>query len=168
MCGICGKLDFNGSPVDEDFLRRMTGLLAHRGPDDSGVYVSRPSDVGCGLGHRRLSIIDLSEAGRQPMCNEDKTVWMVFNGEIYNFGGDLRVCHPGRLLDWRRHRKERDSAQGAVLGKKGRPSAVLTDDFLEGSTGGMEDGRKKGKGFHWIGTLVLSSSYFRLTPVGSD
>ncbi|MBU4372319.1 MAG: asparagine synthase (glutamine-hydrolyzing) [Proteobacteria bacterium] len=85
MCGICGKLDFTGSPVDEDLLRRMTGLLVHRGPDDSGVYLRHQGNVSCGLGHRRLSIIDLTEAGRQPMCNEDKTVWMVFNGEIYNF-----------------------------------------------------------------------------------
>jgi asparagine synthase (glutamine-hydrolysing) len=85
MCGICGKLDFTGSPVEEDLLRRMTGLLTHRGPDDSGVYLRHQGSVGCGLGHRRLSIIDLTEAGRQPMSNEDKTVWMVFNGEIYNF-----------------------------------------------------------------------------------
>ncbi|MCX5842694.1 MAG: asparagine synthetase B, partial [Deltaproteobacteria bacterium] len=63
----------------------MNGLLAHRGPDDSGVYLHHKGSVGCGLGHRRLSIIDLTEAGRQPMSNEDKTVWMVFNGEIYNF-----------------------------------------------------------------------------------
>ncbi len=85
MCGICGKIDFTGLPVNEDLLRRMTGLLAHRGPDDSGVYLRDEGVVGCGLGHRRLSIIDLSEAGRQPMSNEDKSLWMVFNGEIYNF-----------------------------------------------------------------------------------
>ncbi|MBU2026217.1 MAG: hypothetical protein KJ814_01170 [Proteobacteria bacterium] len=64
MCGICGKLDFTGSPVDENLLRLMTGLLAHRGPDDSGVYLRDQGNVSCGLGHRRLSIIDLSEAGR--------------------------------------------------------------------------------------------------------
>ncbi|MFH1078817.1 MAG: asparagine synthase (glutamine-hydrolyzing) [Pseudomonadota bacterium] len=85
MCGICGKLDFTGSPVDEILLRRMTVLLAHRGPDDSGVYLSHQGVVGCGLGHRRLSIIDLTEAGRQPMTNEDGSLRMVFNGEIYNF-----------------------------------------------------------------------------------
>jgi asparagine synthase (glutamine-hydrolysing) len=85
MCGICGKLDFTGSPIDEDLLRRMTGLLAHRGPDDSGVYLRHQGSVSCGLGHRRLSIIDLTEAGRQPMANEDETVRMIFNGEIYNF-----------------------------------------------------------------------------------
>ena len=85
MCGICGKLDFTGTPIDEALLRRMIGLLIHRGPDDSGVHLSHQGSVSCGLGHRRLSIIDLSEAGRQPMSNEDRTVWMVFNGEIYNF-----------------------------------------------------------------------------------
>ncbi|RPH52844.1 MAG: asparagine synthase (glutamine-hydrolyzing) [Desulfobacteraceae bacterium] len=85
MCGICGKLDCTGLPVDENILRRMTDILSHRGPDDSGVYLRHKENVGCGLGHRRLSIIDLTEAGRQPMSNEDKTVWMVFNGEIYNF-----------------------------------------------------------------------------------
>ena len=83
MCGICGKLTTNGKRIEEDLLQRMTSVLSHRGPDDEGVYLS--SKVEVGLGHRRLSIIDLSEAGRQPMSNEDKTVWMVFNGEIYNF-----------------------------------------------------------------------------------
>jgi asparagine synthase (glutamine-hydrolysing) len=85
MCGICGKLDFSGAPVTEDILRRITDLLAHRGPDDSGVHLSHRGNISCGLGHRRLSIIDLSAAGRQPMPNEDRSVWMVFNGEIYNF-----------------------------------------------------------------------------------
>ena len=85
MCGICGKLDFSGAPVSEDLLRRMTARLAHRGPDDSGFYLSHQGGVGCGLGHRRLSIIDLSAAGRQPMANEDGSLRMVFNGEIYNF-----------------------------------------------------------------------------------
>jgi len=85
MCGICGKIDFTGSPVDENLLRRITDVMSHRGPDDSDVYLRHQGNIGCGLGHRRLSIIDLTEAGRQPMTNEDRTVWMVFNGEIYNF-----------------------------------------------------------------------------------
>jgi len=80
----------DGRPVEENLLRKMTSILSHRGPDDDGVYLSskqkaQSSKVNVGLGHRRLSIIDLSAAGRQPMSNEDKTVWMVFNGEIYNF-----------------------------------------------------------------------------------
>ncbi|MHB8829695.1 MAG: asparagine synthase (glutamine-hydrolyzing) [Syntrophales bacterium] len=85
MCGICGKIDFAGGRVSEGLLRRMNERLAHRGPDDAGIHLSHHEGVSCGLGHRRLSIIDLSEAGRQPMANEDKSLWMVFNGEIYNF-----------------------------------------------------------------------------------
>jgi asparagine synthase (glutamine-hydrolysing) len=90
MCGICGKLTTNGKPVDEGMLRKMSSVLSHRGPDDAGFYINAQhavssSHVNIGLGHRRLSIIDLSEAGRQPMSNEDKTIWIVFNGEIYNF-----------------------------------------------------------------------------------
>jgi asparagine synthase (glutamine-hydrolysing) len=75
MCGICG---FNWS--DERLIERMKARLVHRGPDDHGSYVAE----GISLGHRRLSIVDLSEAGRQPLCNEDGTVWVTFNGEIYN------------------------------------------------------------------------------------
>jgi asparagine synthase (glutamine-hydrolysing) len=76
MCGICGKLITNGKPVDEGMLRKMSSVLSHRGPDDEGVYMSAQlaavsSHVNIGLGHRRLSIIDLSEAGRQPMSNEE-------------------------------------------------------------------------------------------------
>lgn len=85
MCGICGKLDFTGAPVDEGLLQRMMERLAHRGPDDSGVHLRHSGGVGLGLGHRRLSIIDLTEAGRQPMASEDGSLHMVFNGEIYNF-----------------------------------------------------------------------------------
>ena len=82
MCGIVGRLNFDpGRGVDRELLGRMTSALAHRGPDDQGLHV-RGS---VGLGHRRLSIIDLSPAGHQPMSNEDGSVWIVFNGEIYNF-----------------------------------------------------------------------------------
>lgn len=82
MCGICGKLNYNpAKPADAPLLRQMCSVLVHRGPDDEGVYIQGP----IGLGHRRLSIIDLSTAGHQPMSNEDESVWIVFNGEIYNF-----------------------------------------------------------------------------------
>lgn len=81
MCGICGKIDFTGKAVDGGLIRSMAAALAHRGPDDEGVYLDRNA----GLGHRRLSIIDLSPAGHQPMTNEDGTIWIVLNGEIYNF-----------------------------------------------------------------------------------
>ncbi|HEY5705673.1 MAG TPA: asparagine synthase (glutamine-hydrolyzing) [Terrimicrobiaceae bacterium] len=82
MCGIAGKLYLDGQqPVDPQLIQRMTDVIAHRGPDGEGKYVSGSM----GLGHRRLSIIDLRTTGAQPMCNEDETVWIVFNGEIYNF-----------------------------------------------------------------------------------
>src|SRR5512137_1362530 len=81
MCGICGKIDFTGKAVPQDLLRSMTDSFAYRGPDDEGFFLDGP----VGLGHRRLSIIDLSPAGRQPMSNEDESLWLVFNGEIYDF-----------------------------------------------------------------------------------
>jgi len=85
MCGICGKLTFDGTRVEEELIRRMTSTLIHRGPDADGIHTDRGDGWEIGLGHRRLSIIDLSDSGRQPMKNEDGTLWMVFNGEIYNF-----------------------------------------------------------------------------------
>jgi asparagine synthase (glutamine-hydrolysing) len=81
MCGIAGIFNLGGQPADKDTLRAMNDRLVHRGPD-GGAFVTRGP---VGLAHRRLSIIDLSENGRQPMCNEDGTVWLTFNGEIYNF-----------------------------------------------------------------------------------
>lgn len=82
MCGISGKLYFDSDRVvDPEVIRRMSEALAHRGPDGEGVYVNGP----VGLGHRRLAIIDLSEDARQPMANEDGSVVITFNGEIYNF-----------------------------------------------------------------------------------
>lgn len=85
MCGICGVYSFgqNRPPVDEEYVQTMRDLIAHRGPDDAGVYLSPNGKVG--LANRRLSIIDLSAAGRQPMCNEDGSVWIAYNGEVYNF-----------------------------------------------------------------------------------
>lgn len=81
MCGIAGIIDINDDLPDHTLLERMGDIIAHRGPDDSGIYLEH----GIGLIHRRLSIIDLSPKGHQPMCNEDGTIWIVFNGEIYNY-----------------------------------------------------------------------------------
>ncbi len=81
MCGILGVLKKDGSLIDRPLLLRMRDSMLHRGPDDGGIYVNGP----VGLGHRRLSIVDLSPSGHQPMSNEDGTVWLVFNGEIYNY-----------------------------------------------------------------------------------
>jgi asparagine synthase (glutamine-hydrolysing) len=81
MCGIAGKFNFDPArPIDRERLTAMTSVVAHRGPDADGFFVG----PGVGLGHRRLSIIDLS-TGDQPLTNEDRTIWVVFNGEIYNF-----------------------------------------------------------------------------------
>ena len=81
MCGIAGQLNLAADePIDRDRLRRMTRSITHRGPDDEGYFISGP----IGLGFRRLSIIDLA-GGHQPMSDGGETVWVVFNGEIYNF-----------------------------------------------------------------------------------
>lgn len=90
MCGICGVIDYNrNSSLNEDLVRRMCNELRHRGPDDEGVHIKKNSCPAVGLGHRRLSIIDLSTVGHQPMSNENGTIWLVFNGEVYNYR-DLR------------------------------------------------------------------------------
>ncbi len=87
MCGVTGGFHYRERhPFDRDLLARMTRSIAHRGPDDEGLYAD--DSEGIGLGVRRLSIIDLA-GGHQPMCNEDGRIWLVFNGEIYNFQ-DLR------------------------------------------------------------------------------
>lgn len=81
MCGICGQFNFkDSSPVRIEDIKTMAGSIRHRGPDDEGYYISGP----LGLGFRRLSIIDI-EGGHQPMSDDAKSVWVVFNGEIYNF-----------------------------------------------------------------------------------
>ena len=80
MCGIAGIMSLNGSPVAQEELRAMCAVMVHRGPDAAGFHFG----TGVGLGMRRLSIIDL-QTGDQPVCNEDGSVWVVFNGEIYNF-----------------------------------------------------------------------------------
>jgi asparagine synthase (glutamine-hydrolysing) len=82
MCGILAILNFNlENQVHEPLLRQMTDTMAHRGPDHKGYWVKGP----VGLGHCRLAIIDLSTAGNQPMTNENGTLWITYNGEIYNF-----------------------------------------------------------------------------------
>src|SRR3954468_104956 len=83
MCGICGILGTqDGFAVDEALVAEMRDTMVHRGPDDAGTW--RASDAPVAFGHRRLSIVDLSAAGHQPMSNEDGTVWITYNGEIYN------------------------------------------------------------------------------------
>jgi asparagine synthase (glutamine-hydrolysing) len=82
MCGIAGLVNCG----DKEVLGRMTHVQAHRGPDDSGLWERRfPDGSYVGLGSRRLAILDLSADGHMPMCNEDRTIWITYNGEIYNF-----------------------------------------------------------------------------------
>ena len=88
MCGISGVAVTTGS-IDAGAARRMAHVLSHRGPDDDGIYL----DSHAALGHKRLSIIDLSADAHQPMSNEEGTLWLIYNGEIYNYAeiaDDLR------------------------------------------------------------------------------
>ena len=81
MCGIVGILNLNKESVDQNLLKKMVNTMSYRGPDDQGFYIKE----NIGLGHCRLSIIDLSKTGHQPMSNENTTIWIVYNGEIYNY-----------------------------------------------------------------------------------
>ncbi len=95
MCGIAGQYCYKGGHPDRRFLAAMSERLAHRGPDGEGLHISGST----GLVHRRLAIIDLSPDGLQPMTNEDNSLWLVFNGEIYNFV-ELRedLMHRGHIF----------------------------------------------------------------------
>jgi asparagine synthase (glutamine-hydrolysing) len=88
MCGIAGIATIDGKAIESSLVDRMTDILEHRGPDDRGTYLSHADSPNArmkvGLGHRRLSIIDI-EGGRQPMSNEERSIWIVYNGETYNF-----------------------------------------------------------------------------------
>ena len=111
MCGVCGHIDLLGRPVQEDRIRGMCAALAARGPDDAGEHRCGNPATGLhvGIGHRRLSIIDLSSAARQPMANEDGTIRLTYNGEIYNYR-ELR-----RELEARGHRFRSDSDTEVVV-----------------------------------------------------
>ena len=105
MCGIAGIHHYGGANAEAEAVRRMTESLSHRGPDDSGLHVAGP----IGLGHTRLSIIDLSAAGRQPMHSEDGRCTLSYNGEVYNFR-ELR-----RTLEAKGHRFRGNSDTEVVL-----------------------------------------------------
>ena len=105
MCGICGIVNFDRSePVDPSLIERMTTVLVHRGPDDDGYFV----EANTGFGHRRLSIIDLG-GGKQPIFNEDESILIVFNGEIYNYA-DLTA----ELTQLGHHFKSRSDTEAIV------------------------------------------------------
>ncbi len=111
MCGICGQVNFTSTEVEQADLLRMCEALVRRGPDGQGVHVAGQA----GLAQRRLSVIDLRAQGVAPLSNEDGTVWVTFNGEIYNF----RELRAGSRGAWppvphrHRHRSHRASVRGA-------------------------------------------------------
>ena len=106
MCGISGVVNCG----DRETLARMTHVQAHRGPDDSGFWEQRfPDGSYVGLGSRRLAILDLSPSGHMPMCNEDRSVWITYNGEIYNFA-ELR-----RELEGKGHRFVSDTDTEVIV-----------------------------------------------------
>ena len=109
MCGIAGIIRWDGRPVLEHEIRAMCGAMVHRGPDDEGIYLGD----GVALGMRRLSIIDL-EGGHQPISNEDGSVWIVFNGEIYNYRELRRELERARphVPHRQRHRDDRPPLRG--------------------------------------------------------
>jgi asparagine synthase (glutamine-hydrolysing) len=114
MCGICGKISFSRQTVQDSLMRTMCRSFAYRGPDDEGTYINKHRDnsgfeISVGLGHKRLSIIDLSPAAHQPMSNEDGTVWITYNGEVYNHK-ELK-----EKLERKRHRFKSDSDTEVVL-----------------------------------------------------
>jgi asparagine synthase (glutamine-hydrolysing) len=111
MCGICGKISLNGEAIRPELLTDMCNRIARRGPDDMGIFLSEAngSGVQVGLGHQRLTIIDLSAAGRQPMANEDGNIWLTYNGEIYNYK-ELR-----RELQAKGHRFRSESDTEVVI-----------------------------------------------------
>jgi asparagine synthase (glutamine-hydrolysing) len=119
MCGICGVLAFNDSFIcDERVIVAMRDTMTHRGPDDAGAWRSPTGRVA--LGHRRLSIVDVSHSGHQPMSNEDGSVWVVFNGEIYNHD-DLR---PGLEARGHRYRSRCDTETIVHLYEEEGPRCV--------------------------------------------
>jgi asparagine synthase (glutamine-hydrolysing) len=102
MCGFAGIVHFDPrQPVEVDRLTRMRDVLSHRGPDGAGLYIDGP----VGLSHRRLAIVDVSSAGEQPMTNEDGSVWIAFNGEIYNHAS----LRPGLESKGHRYRSRCDT-----------------------------------------------------------
>jgi asparagine synthase (glutamine-hydrolysing) len=106
MCGICGVV----GKADEQLIQKMLASIAHRGPDDEGIYIAESTNSErVGLGHRRLSIIDLSPAGHEPMSDAQGEIWLTYNGEIYNFK-EIR-----KELEKRGHKFKSDSDAEVVI-----------------------------------------------------
>ena len=139
MCGIVGALNFKNSnfTVTKPYITKMRDTMAHRGPDGAGTWVSKDGRIG--LGHRRLSIIDLSEAAAQPMCNEDGTLWITYNGEIYNHA-EIRV----ELSESGRHKWNTDHSDTEVILHAFEEWGIECLDKFQGMFAfALWDGRKK-------------------------
>lgn len=103
MCGIAGILSFSaGAPVKNEILAAMRDSMIHRGPDGDGLWISPEGRIG--LAHRRLAIVDLSDSAAQPMSDAEQTVWVTFNGEIYNHLGLRATLEKAGHHSWR-HRQ---------------------------------------------------------------
>lgn len=142
MCGICGELSWAAGDVEDATLLAMRDSMIHRGPDGAGLWLS--SDRRAGLGHRRLAIIDLSDAGAQPMANEDDRLQLCFNGEIYNHA-DLRAELEARGHRFRSHTDCEVVLHGyeewgeAVLERLDGMFAFVIHDGHDGSLFGARD-----------------------------
>src|SRR5689334_1257032 len=123
MCGICGEVRFGGGRVEPSAIVSMREAMLHRGPDDVGLFVS--PDASVGLGFRRLKIVDLSDSANQPLPNEDGSVHVVFNGEIYNFAG----LREGLIQRGHRFRSHGDSEVIVHLYEEYGPNCI---DKLDG------------------------------------
>ena len=148
MCGICGAIDFNESPDAAEVVRLMTPTMQHRGPDDEGYLDRGPLS----LGMRRLSIIDV-EGGHQPIFNEDGTIGVVLNGEIYNFqdlqqqlkdlGHTFRTRSDSEVIahayeEWGEDCVERFQGMFALAVWDGRKGQGERDKGKEQTTGGRD------------------------------
>ena len=151
MCGILGIRNYaNGSvPLEETLVARMRDTMRHRGPDDVGVWIDEPRKVA--LGFRRLSIIDLSPNGHQPMTNEDETIRIVFNGEIYNF----QELRPGLEKNGHRFRSQTDTETIIHLYEELGPACLERFDGMFGFA--IWDGRKQ--------TLLLARDRLGVKPL---
>ena len=138
MCGFTGFFSDNAGSFGLDTLERMAGAIAHRGPDDQGLWLD--AEAGIALGHRRLAIVDLSKAGHQPMQSESGRYVFVFNGEIYNHATmRAEIEARGSAPQWRGHSDTETLLAGfevwGLWKRSGAPSACSRLRCLTGSCG---------------------------------
>ncbi|HYY92947.1 MAG TPA: asparagine synthase (glutamine-hydrolyzing), partial [Pyrinomonadaceae bacterium] len=156
MCGIAGVYNLNGEAVPTSLLKAMTDAIAHRGPDGDGFYADGP----VGLGHRRLAIIDLSPAGRQPMANETADIIITYNGEVYNFQ-ELQV-----ELQALGHRFQSKTDSEVVVHAYEEWGEACVERFNGMFAFAIYDRRpKSGDGPHAAGRLFLARDRYGVKPL---